>query len=226
MEPDGALLQLHPRAQYPRVRALHGLSRQVPYVASACSHGPLKHRPGSPECNLDLWPAPDRRFPSATETSGLTASSCSASSGKSPLELSPSRPREGRWPSSRTLGGMRWTLWLSQDERSLRRTAKPCGPDAPTLASSLAGSDCREATVARKPGHRGERGISRKPLRREGRSVSANLWRLRSCAFFLHARLWVRRAPGFPCALHFLRVILNDNSGAIRAARTWAHIPP
>ena len=32
-------------------------------------------------------------------------------------------------------------------------------------------------------GHQGEHVISRKPLRREGRIVSANLWRLRSCAF-------------------------------------------
>ena len=31
-------------------------------------------------------------------------------SGKSLLLLRPSCPREGRWPSSRTLGGMRWTL--------------------------------------------------------------------------------------------------------------------
>jgi hypothetical protein len=30
-------------------------------------------------------------------------------SGKSLLQLRPSRPKEGRWPSSRTLGGMRWT---------------------------------------------------------------------------------------------------------------------
>ena len=30
-------------------------------------------------------------------------------SGKSRLQLRPSRPEEGRWPSSRTLGGMRWT---------------------------------------------------------------------------------------------------------------------
>ena len=51
------------------------------------------------------------------------------------------------------------------------RTAKSCGPDAPTLASSLAevlsalpGSDktlIREATVAKQPGHRGEYDISR-----------------------------------------------------------------
>jgi len=38
------------------------------------------------------------------------------------------------------------------DGRCGRWTAKACGPDAPTLASSLA--DIREATVARKPGHR------------------------------------------------------------------------
>src|SRR5438105_15936907 len=128
--------------------------------------------------------------------------------------------------SSRTLGAGCGGRFGDARRAALMRTAKPCGPDAPTLASSFAGSDSCEAMVARKPGHQGERGISRKPLRREGRIVSANLWRLRSCAFFLHARLWVRRAPGFPCALHFLRVILNDNSGAIRAARTWAHIPP
>src|SRR5438270_10807936 len=63
----------------------------------------------------------------------------------------------------------------------LARTAKPCGPDAPTLASSWRSNP--QATVARKPGHRGELGISRKPLRRQGRIVSANLWRRRSCAF-------------------------------------------
>jgi hypothetical protein len=41
------------------------------------------------------------------------------------------------------------------------RTAKSCGPDIPTLISSLAENLFREATVARKPGHRGERAISR-----------------------------------------------------------------
>ena len=51
------------------------------------------------------------------------------------------------------------------DERRLQRTAKSCGPDAPTLASSLR-MFCRPyrartrhiplTTVANKPGHRGE----------------------------------------------------------------------
>jgi hypothetical protein len=44
----------------------------------------------------------------------------------------------------------------------LSRTAKPCGPGAPTLA--LSRRRCLRialTTVARKPGHRGERGVSR-----------------------------------------------------------------
>jgi hypothetical protein len=53
----------------------------------------------------------------------------------------------------------------------LLRTAKSCGPDAPTLASSFVEGksarpgadkpDIREATVAKEPGHRGEHDISR-----------------------------------------------------------------
>ena len=45
------------------------------------------------------------------------------------------------------------------DESAYLRTAKSCGPDAPTLASSFAEATPR-ATVANKPGHRGEREIS------------------------------------------------------------------
>jgi hypothetical protein len=92
--------------------------------------------------------------------------------------------RRERW------GGLRWTRQRrvckgSQggfpvsddrhaDERCCSRTAKTCGPDASTPASSLAegksarpGADepgFREMTVTRKP-ITGERGISRKPLR-------------------------------------------------------------
>src|SRR3978361_1472054 len=70
-------------------------------------------------------------------------------------------------------------------------------------------------TVARKPDHRGERVISRKPLRREGRTASAEP--VCSCAFLypiLHARPRVQRAPGLPCALDF-------NEGK-RICKTWA----
>src|SRR5438552_18343361 len=69
----------------------------------------------------------------------------------------------------------------SQDERGLRRTAKRCGPDAPTLASSWRSDP--QAMVARKPGHQGERVISRRTIAQGRPECSANLWRLRSCAF-------------------------------------------
>ena len=43
---------------------------------------------------------------------------------------------------------------------TLSRTAKSCGPDAPTLASSLAELSA-QTTVAKEPGHRGEHEGSR-----------------------------------------------------------------
>jgi hypothetical protein len=65
------------------------------------------------------------------------------------------------------------------------RTVKPCGPDTPTLVSSSREENFSLMTVARKPGHRGELGISRKPPRREGRIASAEP--VCSCAFlFVH----------------------------------------
>ena len=51
----------------------------------------------------------------------------------------------------------------ADDESACSRTAKTCGPDAPTLASSLR-SDPRN-DGGKKADHRGEHGISRKPLR-------------------------------------------------------------
>ena len=56
------------------------------------------------------------------------------------------------------------------DESAGPRTAKSCGPDAPTLASSL--RQHPQATVANKPGHRGERVISRKTIARGMPDVS------------------------------------------------------
>ena len=43
----------------------------------------------------------------------------------------------------------------ASDEGACLRTAKSCGPDAPTLAFKSRGS-IREMTVTKKPGHRGE----------------------------------------------------------------------
>jgi len=47
---------------------------------------------------------------------------------------------------------------------ALQRTAKSCGSDAPKLASSL--REEAQATVSNKPGHRGEREVSRKTIAR------------------------------------------------------------
>jgi hypothetical protein len=54
--------------------------------------------------------------------------------------------------------------------KRLLRTAKPCGPDAPTLAFKFAMMlRITRTMVANKPGHQGERGVSRKLSRRESR---------------------------------------------------------
>src|SRR5947209_933395 len=78
--------------------------------------------------------------------------------------------------SSRTLGAGCGGRFGDARRAAFWRTAKPCGPDDPTLASSFRGVTPANATVAKEPGHRGELGISRKPLRREGWVTPANLW--------------------------------------------------
>jgi hypothetical protein len=70
------------------------------------------------------------------------------------------RDRHGRGTGC---GGRKWRFRRGRQ----MRTAKSCGPDAPTLASSL--RDEAQTTVTNKPDHRGEHEISRKPLRRECR---------------------------------------------------------
>jgi hypothetical protein len=49
------------------------------------------------------------------------------------------------------------------DESAHLRTEKACGPDTPTLVSSSRSNPW--ATVAKKPEHRGEHAVIRKPLR-------------------------------------------------------------
>src|SRR4029077_13450251 len=95
----------------------------------------------------------------------------------------------------------------------LLRTAKSCGPDAPTLASSSRdgvsaqpGADrpqIPQATVAKEPGHRGEREISRKTIAC-GDAGRFRCTRCYSCASYhykAHTRPRVQRAPGIPHAL-------------------------
>jgi hypothetical protein len=82
----------------------------------------------------------------------------------------------------------------------LKRTAKSCRSGAPMLASSL--REDAQATVSNKPGHRGEREVSRKTIARgmPGRS-GVTVVTMLVYFFHLYARLRVHRAPGIPCAL-------------------------
>src|SRR5712672_3204087 len=82
-----------------------------------------------------------------------------------------------------------------------KRTAKSCRSDAPMLASSL--REEAQATVSNKPGHRGEREVSRETIARgmPGRS-GVTVVTMLVYFFHLYARLRVHRAPGIPCALY------------------------
>jgi hypothetical protein len=89
-------------------------------------------------------------------------------SGKSNLQLPPSRShKRGASRSSRTLGagcsgrGSVRRARMRAGRMMLMRTVKSCGPDVPTLASSL--WQYPQATVANKPGHPGR--ARRKPLK-------------------------------------------------------------
>ena len=56
----------------------------------------------------------------------------------------------------------------------LMRTVKSCRSDAPGLASSL--REEAQATVTTKPGHRGEREVSRKTIAQGKLAVPVYLW--------------------------------------------------
>jgi len=100
--------------------------------------------------------------------------------------------QEGRSGSSRVLGAGSDGRVGVRRRSTLARTAKARGPDLPTLGSTLRAQK-PGGTVAKTPGHRGERAISRKPLRRECRHVRRTCHDLRACFLpFLHARLRVR----------------------------------
>jgi hypothetical protein len=92
----------------------------------------------------------------------------------------------------------------------LLRTAKSCGPDAPTLASSSRSSvgptGLRQnltlrMTVAKEPGHRGARHKPLKPLRAGMPGDPGGPVASTPVLSTLHRGLRVQRAPGIPHAL-------------------------
>ena len=79
----------------------------------------------------------------------------------------PSSPR-GAYASSRTLRRDAMDALAAQDERRLKRTAKSCGPDTPTLVSSWRKQFRRRRWLS-SPAHRGEHEAAVKTIA-QGRS--------------------------------------------------------
>jgi hypothetical protein len=88
----------------------------------------------------------------------------------------------------------------AMDESAGLRTAEPCGPDAPTLASSrwrqLRWRRWQESPVTGESAEETVNTIAQGRPDYSGEPVVTN-----SCAYFIsHARLRVHWAPGFPCS--------------------------
>src|SRR5258706_6113577 len=105
-----------------------------------------------------------------------------------------------------------------------KRTAKSCRSGAPGLASSL--REEAQATVATKPGHRGEREVSRKTI---ARGMPGDF----RCDRGDYARVlfsFAREAAGALGARHSLRPLLSEARTVVakprapRAARSRSHI--
>src|SRR5947208_13926501 len=114
--------------------------------------------------------------------------------------VAPSRPNEGRLAIVTNAGRDAVDADGAFDEQHVRRTAKSCGSDAPTLASSVAvnarrrwqtspvtGKSAKETVKTTARGMPGEPGVT--------------VVTMLVCFFILHARLRAHRAPGIPCAL-------------------------
>ena len=159
---------------------------------------------------------------------------------------SPSRPQRGGSRSSRTRGGMRWTRQRRRangvagrvliglvsvvrhaDERRMLRTEKSCGPDAPTLASSLRrrapaqpGRTRRQSAgdggkQARSPGRARRKPL--KPLRREGRVSRRTLG---DYARVLHLN-FAREAAGASGTRLSLRPLLSEGQKFMHNSDAW-----
>src|SRR5689334_22399624 len=98
---------------------------------------------------------------------------------------------------------MRWTRWL----QALLRKTTGVFADGKAVWSWPPDAEVKLAEMIRRrrgqesPVPRGVRGISRKPLRREGRIVPSSPVVLYPCAFYSHRGPRVWRTPGLPCAL-------------------------
>src|SRR5207248_97502 len=97
------------------------------------------------------------------------------------------------------------------------RTAKSCGSDAPTLASSFAVNARRRWQTSPVTGKSTKETVKTIAGGMPGVS-GVTVVTMLVCFFILHARLRAHRAPGIPCALSLGETFMH-NSGASRRGR-------
>jgi hypothetical protein len=130
------------------------------------------------------------------------------------------RDRHGRWVRDAV------DALALQDEQGLRRTAKSCGPDIPTLISSFAEVSARRRWQ-QSPAHRGDHEGSRKTIARgmPGDSGVTVVTMLVCFFIFAHKAAGACDAPGIPCALSFFRgqaQQLGRRSRREKVRRVWS----
>src|SRR5258707_10763953 len=107
---------------------------------------------------------------------------------------------------------MRWTRAV-RVTNVLTRTAKSCGSDAPMLASSL--REEAQATVSNKPGHRGEREVSRKTIARGmPGETGVTVVTMLVCLFYFACE-----AAGASSARHSLRPLISERRNGFCTTR-------
>ena len=136
----------------------------------------------------------------------------------------PLSSQRGGSRSSRTLGaGCDGRVGVA-GRATLMRTAKTRGPDPPTLGSSLRVTSS-QATVAIKPGHRGERAISRQTIVQGMPDCSGGPVVTNACAFYQRARgCGCIERPAFPAPSVLRGTRSMHHSGAKRAAGMLRHV--
>src|SRR5438552_6127771 len=252
MEPDGALLQLHARAQHSRLRGLCGRHRTghcpspirscnrpavdmarsggilAPYRATARNCPPHAYRSSLREYLLSL----DRQSREYRVESSRKKYFASRLGRNSFIDSVVPSLKRGGSRSSRTLGtgcdgrgSVRRAGQMARGRMMLTRTAKSCGPGAPTLALSLR-KRFRERRWQKSP-VTGE--ITKETVKTivQGMPVDAvYLWLLTRVLFLLHTRPRVQRASGIPCALLFEGHKVSHYSGAMRRENASACLNP
>ena len=133
--------------------------------------------------------------------------------------VSPSRPSEGRLAIVTKCGaGCGGRVGVARRATHMR-TAKSCGPDPPTLGSSWRVDP--PATVANKPGHRGEHVIGVKTIAQGKSDCSGEPVVINSCAFYFCTRGYgCIEHPAFPAPSVWEGKEISGKPRAYRAARS------